>query len=105
MPPAPGKGPSPESQKRGLFDLRFLGKTAHGNVIRQGRGDADSRVSLDFENAGSGGIGAGVGLSLNAKRRQQWAIAAKNLPVLDGQTSAAALCLLLMAMAVTICLG
>ncbi len=31
--PAPGEGPSPESQKRGFFDLRFLGKTADGKTI------------------------------------------------------------------------
>jgi short subunit dehydrogenase-like uncharacterized protein len=40
--PAPGEGPSPESQKRGFFDLRFLGKTADGRTIRaQVAGDAD----------------------------------------------------------------
>jgi short subunit dehydrogenase-like uncharacterized protein len=32
--PAPGEGPSAESQKRGLFDLGFLGKTADGSTIR-----------------------------------------------------------------------
>jgi short subunit dehydrogenase-like uncharacterized protein len=40
--PAAGEGPSPESQKRGFFDLRFLGKTADGRTIRaQVAGDAD----------------------------------------------------------------
>jgi short subunit dehydrogenase-like uncharacterized protein len=40
--PAPGEGPSPEAQKKGFFDLRFLGKTADGRVIRAkvtGQGD------------------------------------------------------------------
>ena len=40
--PAPGDGPSPEAQKNGFFDLRFLGKTADGGVIRAkvaGQGD------------------------------------------------------------------
>ncbi len=40
--PAPGEGPSPESQKRGFFDLRFFGKTADGKTIRvKVGGDAD----------------------------------------------------------------
>ena len=40
--PAPGEGPSPESQKKGFFDLRFLGKTADGRTIRaKVAGDAD----------------------------------------------------------------
>jgi short subunit dehydrogenase-like uncharacterized protein len=40
--PAPGEGPSPEAQKKGFFDLRFLGKTADGRSIRArvtGQGD------------------------------------------------------------------
>lgn len=32
--PAPGEGPSAESQKSGFFDLRFIGKTADGRSIR-----------------------------------------------------------------------
>ena len=40
--PAPGEGPSPESQKKGFFDLRFLGTTADGRTIRvKVAGDAD----------------------------------------------------------------
>jgi short subunit dehydrogenase-like uncharacterized protein len=40
--PAPGEGPSAESQKRGFFDLRFFGKTADGQTIRaKVAGDAD----------------------------------------------------------------
>ena len=40
--PAPGEGPSPESQKKGFFDLRFLGKTADGRTIHaKVAGDAD----------------------------------------------------------------
>jgi short subunit dehydrogenase-like uncharacterized protein len=40
--PAPGEGPSPEAQKKGFYDLRFLGKTADGRSIRvkvTGQGD------------------------------------------------------------------
>ncbi len=32
--PAPGEGPSPESQARGFFDLRFFGQTAAGGRLR-----------------------------------------------------------------------
>lgn len=32
--PKPGEGPSPEAQARGFFDLRFLGRTDDGRVIR-----------------------------------------------------------------------
>jgi short subunit dehydrogenase-like uncharacterized protein len=32
--PKPGEGPSPEAQRAGLFDLRFLGTTADGRQIR-----------------------------------------------------------------------
>jgi short subunit dehydrogenase-like uncharacterized protein len=40
--PAPGTGPSPEAQKRGFYDLRFLGQTDDGRSIRvklTGQGD------------------------------------------------------------------
>jgi short subunit dehydrogenase-like uncharacterized protein len=32
--PAPGEGPSPESQRRGSYDLRFFGRTEDGRVLR-----------------------------------------------------------------------
>jgi short subunit dehydrogenase-like uncharacterized protein len=32
--PKPGQGPSPEAQRKGCFDLRFLGRTADGRLIR-----------------------------------------------------------------------
>jgi short subunit dehydrogenase-like uncharacterized protein len=40
--PAPGTGPSPAAQKKGYYDLRFLGQTAEGRSIRTkvtGQGD------------------------------------------------------------------
>lgn len=40
--PSPGTGPSPKQQKHGYFDLRFLGQTDDGRVIRAkvtGQGD------------------------------------------------------------------
>jgi short subunit dehydrogenase-like uncharacterized protein len=32
--PAPGEGPSPEEQRTGNYDLRFLGRTAQGKALR-----------------------------------------------------------------------
>lgn len=32
--PAPGEGPSPEAQRKGFFDLRFVGRTARGEELR-----------------------------------------------------------------------
>jgi short subunit dehydrogenase-like uncharacterized protein len=32
--PAPGEGPSPEAQRNGFFDLRFVGRTADGRELR-----------------------------------------------------------------------
>jgi len=32
--PKPGEGPSPEAQRRGFFDLRFLGRTDDGRTLR-----------------------------------------------------------------------
>lgn len=40
--PAPGEGPAPEDRKKGFFDLRFLGKTPDGRLIRaKVTGDGD----------------------------------------------------------------
>jgi short subunit dehydrogenase-like uncharacterized protein len=40
--PAPGEGPSPESQKKGFYDLRFVGLLDDGRTIRaKVTGDAD----------------------------------------------------------------
>jgi short subunit dehydrogenase-like uncharacterized protein len=40
--PAPGEGPSPEAQKRGFYDMRFIGMTPDGKAIRaKVTGDAD----------------------------------------------------------------
>ena len=32
--PAPGEGPGPEAQRKGFFDIRFLGRTADGRTLR-----------------------------------------------------------------------
>lgn len=32
--PKPGEGPSPEEQKRGFYDLRFIGRTPKGEILK-----------------------------------------------------------------------
>jgi short subunit dehydrogenase-like uncharacterized protein len=40
--PKPGEGPSPEEQRKGLYDLRFFGNTASGNnLVTRVTGDRD----------------------------------------------------------------
>jgi short subunit dehydrogenase-like uncharacterized protein len=68
--PKPGEGPSPEAQRKGFFDLRFLGTTADGRQIRTkvtgdrdpgygstGKmlGQAAACLALDVDKAGTSG--------------------------------------------------
>jgi short subunit dehydrogenase-like uncharacterized protein len=41
MLPKPGEGPSPEAQRKGMFDLRFHGTTAGGQCLAQDIGQSD----------------------------------------------------------------
>jgi short subunit dehydrogenase-like uncharacterized protein len=44
--PAPGEGPSPEAQRKGSYDLRFLGRTDDGRALRvRVTGDRDPGYS------------------------------------------------------------
>jgi short subunit dehydrogenase-like uncharacterized protein len=69
--PPPGTGPSPEAQRKGHFDVRFLGRTADGRVLRSRvTGDRDpgygstarmlaqaaACLALDVPRARSGGF-------------------------------------------------
>ena len=68
--PAPGEGPSPEAQRKGYFDLRFLGRTDGGDELRvkvtgdrdpgygstaKMLGQAGACLALDFADSGRGG--------------------------------------------------
>lgn len=68
--PAPGEGPSAEEQRKGFFDLRFLGKTAEGSALRtkvtgdrdpgygstaKMLGEAAASLALDFADSGRKG--------------------------------------------------
>ena len=68
--PAPGEGPSPEEQRRGFYDFRFLGKTPDGGQLRVKLtgdrdpgygstakivGQAGACLALDLAESGRGG--------------------------------------------------
>ena len=55
--PAPGEGPSPEAQREGFFDLRFLGKTADGRSLRtRVTGDSDPGYGSTAKMLGQAGL-------------------------------------------------
>lgn len=55
--PKPGEGPSPESQKNGFYDLRFVGRTADGQVIRtKVTGDRDPGYGSTAKMLGEAGV-------------------------------------------------
>jgi short subunit dehydrogenase-like uncharacterized protein len=55
--PAPGEGPSPEAQRKGFFDLRFLGTTADGRSLRtKVTGDRDPGYGSTGKMLGQAGI-------------------------------------------------
>jgi short subunit dehydrogenase-like uncharacterized protein len=65
--PAPGEGPSPEAQRKGSYDLRFLGRGSKGQVLRaKVTGDRDPGYGSTAKILGQAGaclaqdIGAGV---------------------------------------------
>jgi short subunit dehydrogenase-like uncharacterized protein len=55
--PAPGEGPPPEARKRGFYDLRFLGKTADGEIRAKVAGDADPGYGSTAKMLGQAAIG------------------------------------------------
>ena len=55
--PAPGEGPSPEAQRQGFFDLRFLGTTVDGRSLRtKVTGDRDPGYGSTGKMLGEAGI-------------------------------------------------
>jgi len=55
--PKPGEGPSPESQEKGFFDIRFSGKTADGQTIRvKVTGDRDPGYGSTAKMLGQAGV-------------------------------------------------
>jgi short subunit dehydrogenase-like uncharacterized protein len=71
--PAPGEGPSPESQKKGFYDLRFLGILEDGRTIRaQVTGDADPGYGSTSKMLGQIGACLALGGSEETKRGGFW---------------------------------
>ncbi|MBQ0834419.1 trans-acting enoyl reductase family protein [Marinobacter sp.] len=55
--PQPGEGPSPESQKAGFYDLRFVGRTQDGKtMITKVTGDADPGYGSTSKMLGEAGM-------------------------------------------------
>lgn len=55
--PASGEGPSPEDQRKGFYDLRFIGKTASGQTMQvQVTGDRDPGYGSTSRILGQAGI-------------------------------------------------
>ncbi|ELU06748.1 hypothetical protein CAPTEDRAFT_206220 [Capitella teleta] len=62
--PKPGEGPSPQAQKAGFYDIRFLGKTTDGQEIRTrvvGQGDPGYRSTARM----LGQVAAGLALDFH----------------------------------------
>src|SRR3984957_20118655 len=60
--PKPGQGPSPEAQRTGFFDLRFLGTTADGRQIRtKVTGDRDPGYGSTGKMLGQAAAGLALG--------------------------------------------
>jgi short subunit dehydrogenase-like uncharacterized protein len=55
--PAPGEGPSAEEQRKGFFDLRFLGRTSDGRKLRvKVTGDRDPGCGSTAKMLGQAGV-------------------------------------------------
>ena len=57
MLPKPGEGPSPEAQRKGMFDLRFHGTTAGGqHLTTRVTGDRDPGYGSTAKMLGEAGV-------------------------------------------------
>lgn len=55
--PQPGEGPSPEAQKAGYYDLRFMGRTQDGKtIITKVTGDQDPGYGSTGKMLGEAGM-------------------------------------------------
>jgi short subunit dehydrogenase-like uncharacterized protein len=71
--PKPGDGPSPEAQKKGFFDLRFMGKTPNGNKMNvKVTGDRDPGYGSTAKVLAETGILLAIGLSKTDKPGGFW---------------------------------
>lgn len=71
--PAPGDGPSPAKQEAGFFDLRFVGRTADGELIRaKVTGDRDPGYGSTAKMLGEAAALLAVGLPKSARAGGFW---------------------------------
>jgi short subunit dehydrogenase-like uncharacterized protein len=71
--PAPGEGPSPEAQRKGFFDLRFVGTTADGRSLRtKVTGDRDPGYGSTGKMLGQAGISLAQDIAKSAPEGGFW---------------------------------
>lgn len=75
--PAPGAGPSPATQRKGFFDLRFVGRTADGRELRtKVTGDRDPGYGSTAKMLGQAGACLALDLARTRKHGGFWTPAA-----------------------------
>lgn len=80
--PKPGEGPSPEAQRSGFYDLRFIGKTASGEEIRtKVTGDRDPGYGSTAKMLGEAGNCLAFDIAKSDKEGGFWTPAS----IFDGQ--------------------
>jgi len=71
--PAPGEGPSAEAQRKGFFDLRFVGRTADGRCIRtRVTGDRDPGYGSTAKMLGQAGACLALDIGTDDARGGFW---------------------------------
>jgi short subunit dehydrogenase-like uncharacterized protein len=71
--PAPGEGPSAEQQRKGFFDLRFLGRTSDGRTLRvKVTGDRDPGYGSTAKMLGQAGACLALDLADSGKPGGFW---------------------------------
>lgn len=71
--PKPGEGPSPEAQRTGFFDIRFVGTTADGRQIRtKVTGDRDPGYGSTAKMLGQAGACLALDIDKNAQIGGFW---------------------------------
>ena len=71
--PAPGEGPSAEDQRRGFYDLRFLGRTTDGGTLRvKVTGDRDPGYGSTAKMLGQAGACLALDLAQSGRKGGFW---------------------------------
>jgi short subunit dehydrogenase-like uncharacterized protein len=71
--PAPGEGPTPEAQRNGHYDLRFVGSTADGRTIRtKVTGDRDPGYGSTAKMLGQAGACLALDITRDVRKGGFW---------------------------------